>query len=212
VNTGAVAAFVVAIAFAVGDWLAVASGRRVLEYVCKPAATLAFLASAVALDATHADTRVWLCIALAFCLAGDTFLMLPRDAFVAGLGAFLVAHLCITIGYAPLVMSPWGVVIGAVAVLVVAVPLTLRFTRALARAERSELLGPVLAYVAAIAAMTTTALATGIVAAGVGATLFFVSDSLIAETRFVRPRAWAPVAIMVTYHSALAALVLSLVA
>jgi YhhN family len=44
----------------------------------------------------------------------------------------------------------------------------------------------------------------------VGALLFMLSDSLIAETRFVRPHAWAPVTIMVTYHLGQAGLVLSL--
>jgi len=40
----------------------------------------------------------------------------------------------------------------------------------------------------------------------------FVSDSLIAENRFVRPLPWAPVAIIVTYHIAQAGLVWSLAA
>jgi uncharacterized membrane protein YhhN len=43
-----------------------------------------------------------------------------------------------------------------------------------------------------------------------GAVLFYGSDSLIAWNRFVRPLAWAPVAIMVTYHAAQALLTLSL--
>ena len=34
-----------------------------------------------------------------FSLAGDVFLMLPRDAFVAGLAAFLVAHVCYVVGF-----------------------------------------------------------------------------------------------------------------
>jgi hypothetical protein len=49
-----------------------------------------------------------------------------------------------------------------------------------------------------------------VVLAAVGGALFFASDALIAETRFVGPRPGAAVAIMVTYHLALAALVLSL--
>jgi uncharacterized membrane protein YhhN len=44
----------------------------------------------------------------------------------------------------------------------------------------------------------------------VGALLFVASDSLIAETRFVRERTHAGLAIMVTYHLALAGLVLAL--
>ena len=41
--------------------------------------------------------------------------------------------------------------------------------------------------------------------------LYMISDSLIGEQRFVQPRAWQPVGIMVTYHLAQALLVLSLV-
>ena len=61
-----------------------------------------------------------------------------------------------------------------------------------------------------ISVMVTCALATGNVLAAVGASLFFASDALIAWNRFVRPRAWVPVAIMVTYHLAQAGFVLSL--
>jgi uncharacterized membrane protein YhhN len=64
---------------------------------------------------------------------------------------------------------------------------------------------------AVIAAMVTCALASGIVLAGVGAVLFMTSDALIAETRFVGPRRWAPLAIIVTYHLGQAGLTLSLV-
>ena len=67
------------------------------------------------------------------------------------------------------------------------------------------------AYMAVISAMVTCALATGNVLAAAGASLFFVSDALIAWNRFVRPLAWAPVAIMVTYHLGQAGLVTSLV-
>ena len=60
--------------------------------------------------------------------------------------------------------------------------------------------------------MLATALATGNVVAGAGAVLFVASDSMIAWDRFVRPFAWAPVAIMVTYHLGQAGLVASLAA
>jgi uncharacterized membrane protein YhhN len=46
--------------------------------------------------------------------------------------------------------------------------------------------------------------------AGVGAVLFVGSDSMIAWDRFVRPFAWAPLAIMVTYQLGQAGLVASL--
>ena len=69
---------------------------------------------------------------------------------------------------------------------------------------------PVVAYMVVISTMVVLATATGVVLAGVGAVLFFVSDYLIARDRFVRPLPWAPPAIMVLYHLGQAGLVLSL--
>ena len=210
VNVTAVSWFACAFGFSVVDWYAVARQRRRLEYVCKPAAALAFLATAIALGPTHPTTRVWFCVALVFCALGDVFLMLPRDAFVPGLASFLVAQLCITVGNALIVTSWIALIVAAITVSLVAVPLAVRYLRALARSDASGLVLPVLAYISAITAMVVTAAASGVVLAAVGAALFFTSDALIAETRFVGPRPGAPVAIMVTYHLAFAALVLSL--
>lgn len=93
----------------------------------------------------------------------------------------------------------------------IAALLATRFLRALVRDERRSLVVPVLAYVAAIGAMVATAIGAGGGAAIAGAALFFVSDALIGETRFVHPRPWGPLAVIVTYHLALAGLVFSLV-
>jgi alkenylglycerophosphocholine/alkenylglycerophosphoethanolamine hydrolase len=78
------------------------------------------------------------------------------------------------------------------------------------RAGHGALAGPVVVYFAAIAAMVASAIASGNAWAIAGAALFLVSDSLIAESRFVAPRRGVGPAIMVTYHLALAGLVLSL--
>lgn len=198
--------------FAVADWFAVATQRGALEHLCKPAAALAFLATAVALDPVHTDTRTWFCVALVFCVAGDVFLMLPRDAFVLGLASFLVAQLCFAVGFALHIESAGELVLGVVVVAVVAVPLSIRFLRALRVVGRGSLVGPVLAYVGAIGAMVATGIAAGGAFAIAGAALFFASDALIGETRFVRYRAWCSgVEVIVTYHLALAGLVFSLV-
>ena len=193
------------------DWWAVACVRHTVEYVAKPAATLLFLASALALDPANSDVRTWFCVALVLCVAGDVFLMLPVDAFVPGLGAFLVAQICFAIGFAHYGLSAGDLALGAGIVAVIAIPLATRFVRALVRRDQRVLVVPVLAYVAALAAMVTTAVA-GANGWGIaGALLFLSSDSLIGEQRFVAERAWMPVAIMVTYHAALALLVVSVV-
>lgn len=206
----------VAGAFAVADWVALARGSTGLEYVSKPAATAALVGVAATVDAAHGDTRAWFLAALVLCLAGDVFLMLPArrgrpDGFLAGLGSFLLAQVAFTLGFARHGGSTGEYVLGGVLVAVVAAPLAVRFVRALVRAEQRAFVGPVLAYLVAIGAMATAAIG-GENAWGIaGATLFLVSDSLIAESRFVAPRRGLPIAIMVTYHLALAGLVVSLI-
>ena len=61
-----------------------------------------------------------------------------------------------------------------------------------------------------ISAMAVGAIGGGNEVAIAGALIFMASDSLIAETRFVKERAWHSVGIMVTYHLALAGLALSI--
>jgi uncharacterized membrane protein YhhN len=196
---------------AVGNWVAVAGERKPLEYVCKPGKLAALLGVALVVDPTHGDTRAWFVVALALSLAGDVFLMLPSDRFVAGLTAFLLAHVAYVIGLTRHGGSAGAVLVAAIPVVIVAGALGARFLRAARAAGHQELVGPLVAYMAVIAAMVTCALAAGIVLAAVGAVLFMASDALIAETRFVTARHWAPLVIIVTYHLGQAGLTLSLV-
>lgn len=210
-TTSAVVLLAVALVLSAIDWLAVATGRMALEYACKPAATVAFLGTALALDPTSGTERAWFVAALAACLVGDVLLMLPRDAFLGGLAAFVVAQICFTIGFATLGAAGTRLGIGAAVVALVAVPLAVRFVRAMRAHGQAALIAPVIGYVIVIGVMVTVAIAVGNAWAIAGAVLFLGSDALIAETRFVAPRPWGPVAVMVTYHLALAGLVLSLV-
>jgi len=201
----------VAAVFAVSDWFAVHRGAKALEYVSKPGATLALLGVTLAIDPVHSDTRAWFVVALVFALAGDVFLMLPRDLFVAGLGSFLVAQVAFGVGYDLHGGSAGEYVIAVLLVGAVVSVLGTRFVGALRRAGHRELLVPVVVYMVAIAFMGVSAVASANVYGVAGALLFIASDSLIAETRFVGERPWGPVAIMVTYHLALTGLVVSLV-
>jgi uncharacterized membrane protein YhhN len=197
-------------ALAVGDWVAVARGHRRLEYVCKPGTLALLIGVALALDPTHGDVRAWFVAALVLSLAGDVFLMLPEDRFVPGLAAFLLGHVAYVVGLNLHGGSAGELGLAAVPVAIVAAVLAVRILRAVLAGGHRELVGPLVAYMLVISAMVTSAVAGGNVVAGVGATLFFASDALIAETRFVRPHRGARVAIMVTYHLGQAGLVLSL--
>ena len=214
-DTATVIGGVAAAGFAAGDWWAVARQRRAVEYVCKPAATAALLAVAATLPDAPAPAQACFVVALALCLVGDVCLMLPerpgrRDGFVAGLAAFLLAHVAFAVGFVTRGVTALGVVVGVVVIVAVAGPLAARFVGALRRGGHRDLVVPVLAYLVAISATWVTAVGAGNGWGIAGAGLFVASDALIAETRFVGERRGVPVAIMVTYYLALAALVASL--
>ena len=201
------AAFLLGMAavFAVADWVAVARGSKLLEYVAKPATTALLAGVALTLVPEDETRRLWFVVALVLCLAGDVFLMLPKDRFVAGLASFLLGHLAYVAGFGLGEAWPWSL-----GVAVVAAAVGTPILRALLAKGDKELVGPVVAYMAVITVMVACAIGTGDAVAIAGAALFMGSDSLIAWNRFVRPRAWAPVTIMVTYHLGLTGLVLSL--
>ncbi len=162
------------------------AARRWQAFVFKPLATLLVLALALAQSASVPAYRWAVVGGLVFSTAGDVFLMLPRDRFVAGLVSFLIAHLFyifafsigVPFGTAPLLWLPFFAAGGAVVAVV---------WRGLAPALR----GAVIAYVVVIAVMAGQA--TGrwhalggdaALAAALGAALFVVSDSVLAINRF----------------------------
>lgn len=204
-----VAAFLLgaAVVVAVGDWVAVWRRARGWEYLLKPATMLLLVGVAVTLVPEDESRRAWFVLALVLSLAGDVFLLLPRNLFVAGLASFLLGHVAYIAGFGLGEAWPWILGVAVVAA-VVGTPIL----RALLARGEKELVGPVVAYMAVISVMVACAIGTGDAVAIAGAALFMLSDSLIAWNRFVRPLAWAPVTIMVTYHLAQSGLVLSLLA
>ena len=59
---------------------------------------------------------------------------------------------------------------------------------------------PLLAYAAVVGGMAALAWATGLPVVGIGATLFLLSDGVIAYNRFVREVSWAHLVVHITYH------------
>ncbi len=208
-NSVATALLVLAGVAAVGNWIAVAREHQTGIYVCKPLTLALLIASACTLDPTTTDAvRAWFVVALVLSLLGDVFLMLPHDVFVAGLGSFLLAHVAYIVGLNLESDGNWW---WAIPVALAVGVLGSRLVRGIRRSGHPEMVGPVVAYVLTIAVMVASALAGGNAVAATGAVLFMISDALIGEHRFVRPRGWQPLAIMVTYHLAQALFVVSLV-
>jgi uncharacterized membrane protein YhhN len=209
-----------AMVVAAGDWVAVGRHAKRAEYVLKPLVMVVLIAAAVALRPGNPAIECRFTLAaLVLSLAGDVFLMVPRDLFVAGLASFLLAHVAYVVAFNPTAPPLGPTVVGIVVVLAVGLPLFLRMARGMRESGRDRLVVPVALYLAAIGAMVVSAIATagrpdwdaGHTALAIaGAALFFASDSLIGWRRFVRPVRHGDLAVIVTYHLAQALLVLAL--
>lgn len=211
-TTAARVLVVAAVIVAVADWYAVGTHRRRAEYVLKPLVMVLLVGVACTVDATSGAARAWFVAALLLSLAGDVALMLPRQAFVVGLGAFLLAHLAYVVGLLVLVEpSPSWAAAGLGVVLAVDAAVAPRLLRSV-HADHRSLVVPVALYLLAISVMVVTAWGTALPVAALGATAFLASDSMLGWDRFVRSWSWARPAVMATYHLGQLGLVLALAA
>lgn len=178
---------------------------RTLVYVFKPLTTLLILA--IALRQARGAVGLYagaVALGLAFSLAGDVFLMLPRDRFHEGLASFLAAHLC----YIAAFTSGMGLFADPVPTVAFGV-FGLLLLRLLWPGIPGRLRVPVILYVTVI--LTMALQATGraaripgipsFLAAG-GAALFVASDALLAWDRFRAPFRSSRAAVLSTYYLA----------
>ena len=128
-----------------------------------------------------------------------------------GLGAFLVAHLAYVVAFWLDGVTAAALAVGVVVVAVALATVGRRILGAVRRGPERELVGPVAGYIGVISVMVASAIGTRLALVVAGALLFYVSDALIAWTRFIRDHRHGRLAVMVTYHLAQVLLVLSLV-
>ena len=204
--------FGLALVLAVLDWIAVARGWKKLEYFAKPATMVSLLAFMVQ-NGGLSGGMLWFTLGLAFSLAGDVFLMLPKDRFIAGLVAFLLAHVAYIIGFRPRVPSEPSVLLIALGLAVMVALVSAQIYRRIAAGLRAKgkqrLLGPVLLYTLVISVMLVCAMLTLLsnrwyplhaLAVSLGAALFYLSDTVLAWNRFVTPLRNGRLINMSTYH------------
>lgn len=178
-----------------------------LHWLCKPLATLWLIAWVAGMGVPVAGRRYrrWVLAGLCLSLLGDVLLMLPQGLFVPGLVAFLLAHLCYIVAFAPGTAGRrwWP------ALLLVGVLALLNLVGLWPRLPAPMQL-PVGLYVLVIAVMAVLALAAGMASrsppgarhAAVGAMMFMISDSWLAWDRFAGPLPWAIAGVLLTYWTA----------
>jgi uncharacterized membrane protein YhhN len=139
-----------------------------------------------------------LALALALSAAGDALLEYSPGLFVAGLVAFLLAHVTYTVTFVRAWRQP-RVGAGAVAVAVYSLGLGAWLLPAV-----GSLAAPVAIYVAAITAMVVSAFIARFPNrwVEVGAVLFLVSDSVLAVNRFRMPLPLSGWVVWSTYYAA----------
>lgn len=178
-----------------------------LAFVFKPLTTVLIIAFAWQRGAGTTQQRTRVRLGLILSLAGDVFLLWPKQGFLPGLVAFLLAHLAYIAAFCVpvrLAARPW---VFAMYALVAAAILS-----ALWPGVPGALRVPVVAYVVCLATMAAQALvwwrssaAVGTVdaplarAAALGGVLFMASDSLLAINKFAVPLPLSSLWILLTY-------------
>lgn len=208
--------WVIVLAVAVVDWIAVAKSWKKTEYIAKPI-TMVLLFVWLALAGGFGSTAL-ICFGLGlfFSLAGDVFLMISYARFsnrwfLPGLAAFLLAHVAYIIGLNSPIgeLSPlWAIGIGIILAITAARILRRILAGVLEKGLRRMVL-PVMAYGMVITLMLLAAIltnfrtdwktsASGLVC--LGAVLFYFSDIVLAWNRYVKPVKNGRVINMAAYH------------
>ncbi len=201
------------ILLALADWLSVARGWRIVEFVAKPATLLALLVW-FASTSGYSGTALAFEIGLGFSLLGDIFLMLAKPGlFLPGLIAFLSAHIAYIIAL-NVTLPPPSLATLLIALIIICPGLFLykRIASGLVRRQApASLRMGVFVYSLAISFMAFSALVTlarpraiwplpAALLTALGGLLFYTSDTILAFNRFVSPISNGRLWNMITYH------------
>ena len=184
--------------------LAVPSGRPAdrlaLEVIPKAIASLGFIGAALTLGALDTFYGQTLLLALFWGLVGDVLLAVrgSRLAFLFGIIAFLFGHLGYVMVFRLRGTDPQAIWIALAALAVAGLGIWRWLSPHLTRGPHLRAApvprGAIIAYIAMISVMVAFAVGTYAERPAavpiVGATLFWVSDLLVARQRFVRPSFW----------------------
>jgi uncharacterized membrane protein YhhN len=202
------------------DWLALYQKWKSVDYIAKPATMIALLGWIwlVVPQPISVNLLLWIQIALIFALIGDVFLMLPKERFLYGLVAFLLAHMAYIIGLNldPPIAS-FSTILVTIGIILIGWRLFDQIRHGLIKSKNEAFLRPVIIYSLVITLMVWSAIMTfsksswsfsSAFLVSLGASLFYISDALLAWNRFVKPIEHGRLKVRITYHLGQVALVL----
>jgi uncharacterized membrane protein YhhN len=198
-------------ALALLNWGSVARGWFTVEWWTKLLTMVALIATVLVAGGLDDTPGRWLVAALVLGLLGDLALLGDtEERLLSGVAAFFLGHLAYLVCFATLGVSAKAWFPLVLLVLIATSWPTRRVVPAAWQHGGPRLAVPLLAYTLVIALMTVMAFLTGEPLLAIGATLFVVSDSLIAlglaRNGFAQAKGSAHVAVMVTYHASQALL------
>jgi uncharacterized membrane protein YhhN len=188
---------IAALVFAALESLALWKKWIRLEYLAKPAVMLVlflWLWTSTKLS----GATLWFGLGILLSLTGDILLMISLDRlFMAGLVAFLLAHLAYLVGFnIPIPqISAWGFFL-AIMVGLGGMRVIRRILTSLAASRQGRMRTPIVIYGTVISLMLLSAMmkmtdftwnANAATLVSVGAFLFYVSDIILAWHKFVAP-------------------------
>lgn len=200
---------ILALLTAILDWIAVSKNLRRANYFLKPAVMILILAWLAAIGG-FSGTMLWFSLGILFSLGGDVFLMLPREQFIPGLIAFLLAHIAYIIGFSPQLseINLSSLAVGIV-VAISSIVIYRRIATGLRAHANRSLIIPVSIYVIVISLMGFSALLTltnedwealPALLVSAGAILFMLSDTILAMNKFVAPVKYGQLVVIIAYH------------
>jgi uncharacterized membrane protein YhhN len=214
--------WIAALVFAALESLALWKKWTRLEYLAKPAVMIVLFLW-LWTSTRLVGASLWFGLGILLSLAGDILLLISLDRlFLAGLAAFLLAHLAYLVGFnIPIPeISAWGFVL-AVIVGLGGMRVMRRILAPLAASGQVRMRTPIIIYGTVISLMLLSAMmkmtdftwnANAATLVGVGAFLFYISDIILAWHKFVTPIQHGRIYNIGAYHLGQIALIAGVIA
>ncbi len=191
-------------------WISADRGWIKTQFFAKPATLIALIAW-FSLAAGWQGGNLWFGLALVFSLLGDSLFLLPDRYFLPGVLAFLVAQILFVVGFnqGALNFQPLVLLVFALVAIIGLVIFSIIRAGLVRTHEGRKMLAPVSIYSLAISLMLISAWlcffrpewpTEAAILVGAGASLFFVSDTILAYTRFVGMIPHRDLLVLATYH------------